>query len=67
MLPQNPRPAALRLFSVLAPTCVCLNAGSAMETRTVLMELMRVLKLVAVSGKVTPWKVYRLCVVNEEL
>ncbi len=52
MSSQNPRPAVLRLSSVPAPTCACLNAGSVMETRTVLMELMRASRLAAVSGAI---------------
>lgn len=43
----NPRLAVLKPSSVPAPTCVCLNAGSVMETKTVLMELMRVSRLAA--------------------
>lgn len=50
MLLKNPRPAVLRLSSVPVRTCVCRNAGSATETRTVPMAPMRALKLAAVSN-----------------
>lgn len=66
---QSPRPAVLRLSSAPAPTCVCLNDGSVMETRTALMEQMRVLRLAAVSGMdyiTTLWKFCFLCVVIVE-
>lgn len=56
MMSQNPRPAAPRLSNVPAPTCVCRNAGSVTETRTVPTELMRVSRLAAVSGTGAQWR-----------
>lgn len=47
---QSPKRAARRRSSVPAPTCACLSAGSAMETRTAQTAPMKVLKLAAVSA-----------------